>query len=177
MIYESDKHRRRTPRLKGYDYSSDGAYFVTICTYNRECTLGDIINGEMRLNEYGNIVKTVWHGLTHHYKYMELDEFVIMPNHIHGIIILQDAVGAGFKPAPTIKHHGLTEIVRGFKTFSSRSINQRHNTPGTHVWQRNYHEHVIRDEADLHRIRKYIVNNPLQWDMDSENPENIGQRR
>jgi len=174
MIYE---HHRRTTRLKGYDYSSDGAYFVTLCTHNRECIFGHIIDGEMHLNEYGDIIKMVWHGLTYHYKYVELDEFIIMPNHIHGIIILQDAVGAGLKPAPTIKRRGLTEIVRGFKTFSARGINQCRNTPGIHVWQRNYHEHVIRDEADLCRVREYINNNPFQWDMDSENPENIGTRR
>jgi putative transposase len=107
---------------------------------------------------------------------VELDKFVIMPNHIHGIIILQDAVGEGLKPSPTPKRHGLTEIVRGFKTFSAKSINQHRNTPGIHVWQRNYHEHVIRDEADLCKIREYINNNPLQWDMDRENPENIGRR-
>jgi putative transposase len=159
MTNDSNKYRRCTTRLKDYDYSSAGAYFITVCTHNRECFFGYITNGKMHLNEYGDIVKTVLHGLTHHYKYMELDEFVIMPNHIHGIIALQDTVGAVFKPAPTPKRHDLTEIVRGFKTFSARGINQCRNTPGTHVWQRNYHEHVIRNEADLRRIREYIVNN------------------
>ena len=110
---------------------------------------------------------------------MNLDEFAVMPNHVHGIINLTEAinpdVGAGLKPAPTTleaKHHGLTEIVRGFKTFSSRRINQIRSTPGNAVWQRNYYEQVIRDESALHRMREYIVDNPLKWDEDAENPLN-----
>jgi len=117
--------------------------------------------------------------LPHHYPHVALDAFVIMPNHIHGIIVLADptVVGAGFKPAPTMvnKRHRLTEIIRAFKTFSSRRINESHGTPGRPVWQRSYYEHVIRNENDLDEVRKYIVNNPLKWDLDKENPENWGK--
>jgi putative transposase len=174
MTNDSSQPHRRPTRLKNYNYSSVGAYFVTVCTYNRECVLGSIIDGEMHLGEYGRIVEAVWHELPNHYQYVYLDEFIIMPNHIHGIIILQDAVGEGLKPSPTMRRHALTEIIRGLKTFSARGINSSRNTPGKRVWQRSYHEHVIRSGTDLQSIREYTVNNTLQWDLDNENPENIG---
>ena len=159
-------------RLKDYDYSQAGAYFITVCTHNRECLFGEMANGEMRLNGLGEIVKMVLLELTHHYEHVELDEFAIMPNHVHSIIILHDAVGAGLKPAPTIKRHGVPEIVRGFKTFSARHINQTRNTPGARVWQRNYYEHVIRNDDELNQMREYITQNQMQWDLDEENPQN-----
>ena len=117
---------------------------------------------------------TSWHRLFEHYPELKLDAFVAMPNHVHGIIVLVEPTRAGLKPAPTFVYgrHGLAEIVRAFKTFSSRGINQLRGTPGRRVWQRGYYEHVIRNEADLHEIRQYIVNNPLKWDLDEENPEN-----
>ena len=131
----------------------------------------------MMLNNIGQIVQTVWDGLPDHYSHVRLDLFSIMPNHVHGIIILKDdnIVGAGFKPAPTEKRgknkrHGLPEIIRGFKTFSSRRINECRDTKGTTVWQRNYFEHIIRNETELNRIRDYIINNPAQWESDKENP-------
>ena len=133
------------------------------------------MGGEMRLNEFGEMVKRSWDDLVSHYHRVTLDAFVVMPNHVHGIIVLdQEDVGAGFNPAPTdhgfTKRHGLGEIVRGFKTFSARRINQTRATPGTAVWQRNYYEHVIRNEPALNRIRQYIVDNPAKWDTDPENP-------
>lgn len=147
---------RRSIRLKGYDYSRAGAYFVTICSQNRECLFGEIADGEMVLNGVGRVVKAVWCDL---------------PNHFHGIIVLSDNVGAGFKPAPTNKkRHGLPEIIRGFKTFSSRRINEMRRTPGVKLWQRNYYERIIRDENEWNRIREYVVGNPVRWDMDRENP-------
>ena len=177
MRYDPAKHHRRSIRLKGYDYSQAGAYFVTICTRNRECLFGDIVDGEMRLNELGIIVQRTWLDLPNHVGGIVLDAFVIMPNHVHGIITITDrggnTVGAGSEPAPTTRvpnRHGLPEIVRQFKTFSSRRINARRQTPGLPVWQRNYYEHVIRDERSLERIREYIANNPLQWELDRENP-------
>jgi len=129
------------------------------------------------LNDLGKIVDKCWDDLPNHYPHIELDTFVIMPNHIHGIIMLHDDVGAGLKPAPTRKRHGLPEIVRAFKTFSSRHINQIRDTTGTPVWQRNYYEHVIRDETSLNDIRQYIIDNPLRWENDEENPTNITVQR
>lgn len=182
MTYDPERHHRRSIRLQNYDYASPGAYYITLCVKNRECLFGEIVDGTMRLNPYGTIVNAVWHGLPNHYPHVELDAWVIMPNHVHGIIVLADTpVGAGFKPAPTdpakpaptatpTKRHGLPEIVRAFKTFSARRINDMRKTPGTSIWQRNYYEHIVRSEASLNRIRHYIINNPTRWAVDHENP-------
>jgi putative transposase len=111
----------------------------------------------------------VWNELPNHYPCVTCDTFVVMPNHIHGIIVVRDTiVGAGLKPAPT--RHGLPEIIRGFKTFSARRINDLRESPGIPIWQRNYYEHIIRNEEELARIREYTANNPLQWENDRENP-------
>ncbi len=170
-----DKKLRHSIRLKHYDYSQAGAYFVTICTKDKSCLFGEIVDGLMGLNHFGEVVQTCWNDLAKHYPHAESDVFVVMPNHVHGIIVLGDLsdVRAGLKPAPTVvKRCGLSEIIRAFKTFSSRQINElrgRHRIP---VWQRNYYEHVIRNENDLNEIREYIVNNPLKWDLDGDNPDN-----
>jgi REP element-mobilizing transposase RayT len=144
MTYNPDIHHRHSIRLKGYDYSRQGLYFVTICIQNRKCLFGEIINDAMILNECGQIVQMVWDELPQHYANIQLDKFVIMPNHVHGIILIDHAsVGAGFKPAqisdaitnhaneideraglkpaPT-KKHGLPEIVRALKTFSAKKL-------------------------------------------------------
>jgi REP element-mobilizing transposase RayT len=173
--------RRRTMRLQGYDYSQAGAYFITIVTQGRMCLFGDVVDGETRLNDAGRLAQAVWDELPRHYPNVELDAFVIMPNHVHGIIVLVgaglkpalagvgDGLGAGLKPAPT-KCAPLSEIVRAFKTFSARRVNEYRRAPGLSVWQRNYYEHIIRSEKALDRIREYIATNPLQWSMDRENP-------
>ena len=171
-------HRRRSLRLPRFDYTQQGAYFVTICTRNRACLLGDIVEGRMHLSEAGRLAQVAWEDLPHHYPHVQIDVWVIMPNHMHGIVILAEAqateddmpvdVGAGLKPAPT--RHGLPEILRAFKTFSARRINALHNTVGTPFWQRNYYEHIIRNEAALNRIRQYIADNPARWAEDPENP-------
>ena len=187
-------HRRRSIRLRGYDYAQAGFYFVTICVRDRECMFGEVVDNDVRLSKYGTLVAQAWEDLPNHYPHLELDRFVVMPNHFHGIVVLTP-VGAGFKsansdvkpalsdvrsttraglkPAPT-KRHGLPEIVRGFKTFSARRINEIRQTPGTSVWQRNYYEHVIRDESDYDRIAEYIANNPQRWEEDSLHPDNPG---
>jgi len=207
MRYNPEKHHRHSIRLKGYDYTQAGAYFITICTHGRECLFGEVVDGEMRLNEHGRIVQDVWYDLPNHVSNVVLNGFVVMPNHVHGIVIIVNdgVVGAGSEPAPTApaptapaptapaptapaptapaptapaptttKRHGLPEIIRQFKTFSARRINEHRGTTGTPVWQRNYYEHIIRDEASLNRIREYIVNNPLQWALDRENPDFVG---
>src|SRR4030042_6969864 len=165
MTYNPEIHHRRSIRLKGYDYSQTGAYFVTVCVKDRHCLFGDVEQGEMMLNEYGHVVTKCGQDLTNHYAGITLDAFVVMPNHIHCIIVINNNVGAGLKPAPTDKRYGLSEIVRAFKTFSSRYINQIRNTSGIPVWQRNYYEHVIRTDKELNQIREYIVNTPRQWEL------------
>lgn len=180
MAFRREQNHRRSIRLPNYDYSQAGAYFVTICTYNRDCLLGESLGREMTLTHAGQIALECWTDLVNHYPHIEIDEFVVMPNHVHGIIIftnqqrespIAENVEAGFKPAPT-KRHPLSEIVRAFKTFSSRRINQIRDTPGVPVWQRNYYERVIRNEQELDGVRQYIADNPAKWAEDNENPQN-----
>lgn len=203
---KTEKPRRRSLRLTDYDYSQEGAYFVTICSHGREVIFEDA--------RHKKIIEKYWFDLPRHYPHIELDEFVIMPNHVHGIICL---VGAGYddrdtklsrsdkpalpqsgtgadsktaqspprraglpglrpaEPAPTDalqkeKRHSLAEVVRFFKIYSAREINRLRHTTGLPVWQRNYYEHVIRNEESLNKVREYIIANPLQWEMDTENP-------
>jgi len=164
--------------LKHYDYSQAGAYFITLCTHDRQCLFGEIQNGNMRLNHFGQMVADCWLDLPNHYPHIELHESVVMPNHFHGIVVIAGAglkpartepavVGAGFKPAPTDNRHGLPEFVRALKTFSARRINEYRNTRGVPVWQRNYYEHIIRNEAAYLKIADYIQTNPQRWQEDT----------
>jgi len=177
MSYDSDKHQRRSIRLKDYDYSQAGAYFITICTHNKECIFGKVVNGEMVLNKCGKVVQEELDRSAKIRREIELDTFVVMPNHIHGIVVIVESnVGAtGRSPlpkGPTPKSVGA--MMAGFKSAVTRRINDLRGIPYMAVWQRNYYEHVIRNEDDLDEIREYIVNNPLKWDLDSENPNNVG---
>lgn len=192
MSYDSDRHHRRSIRLRGYDYAQAGAYFVTICTKDRACLFGEVVDGEIRPNETGRIVQTTWDRLASHYPGVQIDEFVVMPNHIHGIVVLpgrdddnQHTVGAQFI-APPIgtganpstgainRAPTLGAVVRGFKARITNAINDIRQTPGALVWQRNYYEHIIRDDDDLNRIRQYILDNPARWAFDRENPAVVG---
>ena len=135
---------------------------MTICTHGRQALFGQVIDGHMQLNSLGEIVQGVWFALTEHYAHIHLNEFVVMPNHVHGIIEIEaESVGVGFKPTPT--RHGLSEIVRAFKTFSARRINEKCNTVGNKVWQRNYYEQIIRSEISYLAITEYIQTNPQRW--------------
>lgn len=171
-------------RLEGYDYASAGAYFVTICTEGRICLFGEIVAAEMQLSEIGQIATACWDQLPQHYPRLELDAWVVMPNHVHGIIVLDSgdsglfdkdgsplSVGEGLRPSPAT-HLSLPEVVRAFKSFSARRINEWRGTTGTKVWQRSYYDHIIRSDASLWKFRQYIENNPLQWEMDQLHPGN-----
>jgi hypothetical protein len=155
MGFDLAKPQRRSIRLARYDYTEPGAYFVTVCAWGKKCLFGKVVDGEMQLNRWGESVRETWDRLPRHYPYVELDAFVIMPNHVHGIIFLVGAgfkpallgdpsadeattgrMRAGLKPAPTTRHE-LPEIIRAFKTFSARRINERRRTPGIRLWQRN----------------------------------------
>ncbi|HEU4759378.1 MAG TPA: transposase [Dehalococcoidia bacterium] len=179
--YDPEFHHRRSIRLPNYDYSRSGAYFVTVCTQGRHCLFRDVVDGKVVLNSCGDIVQACWDDLPNHYEQVTLDAFVVMPNHVHGLILISDAivvvVGAGFKPAPTkpapTRRHGLPEIVRAFKTFSSRRINELRGVSGAPVWQRNYYEHIVRHEEELQRIRQYVHENPFKWSEDPDNPSNL----
>lgn len=175
----TDIHHRRSIRLRNYDYSSAGAYFVTICTWQRECLFGDIVDGEMRLNESGNIVLAEWERTPEIRKEIELDMAVIMPNHFLVCIVDGGTVGATRRsplqsrlrqPGPIPRSLGA--FVAGFKSATTKQINIIRANPGCPVWQRNYYERVIRNAEELGRAREYIVNNPLKWALDKENPTN-----
>ena len=167
MKYDSQIHHRKSVRIPGYDYTQDGWYFVTICTHNHNVLLGNVVNGEMVLNEYGQIVSKIWKWLPEQYKYIKLHEWIIMPNHLHGIIEYHNDGRGGSRTAPTdIKIKPLGRIIGAFKTVSTKHINKIQNTPGHKLWQRNYYEHIIRNEKDLNRIGEYIIYNPLKWPED-----------
>ena len=168
MNYNPQIHHRRSIRLKNYDYASSGAYFVTIVTHGRQCLFGAIVDGAMRLNEWGAIVCDEWLKTEIIRPRVQLDVFVIMPNHIHGIIIVNDVDGCcrgTLQRAPTIEQFGkptsdsIPTIIRLFKSATTKRINEYRNTPAVSVWQRNYYEHIIRNETEWQRIRQYIANN------------------
>ena len=191
MKNNPDNHHRQSIRLKGYDYSRAGAYFITVCMQNRACLFGNVVDGKMILNNAGRMVQTVWDELPNRFYNIKLDEYVIMPNHIHGIISIvgaplvgaQTTVGtritagdlterAGTRPAPT----GLGDIVGAFKSITTheyiRDVKQHGWPPfADKLWQRNYYEHIVRNDDELKRIREYIINNPMQWGFDRENPD------
>jgi len=175
MQYAPQIHHRRSIRLKNYDYASSGVYFVTIVTHQRQCLFGAIVDGAMRLNEFGEIVCDEWLKTEIIRPRVQLDVFVIMPNHIHGIIIVNDVDGCcrgTLQRAPTIEQFGkptsdsIPTIIRLFKSATTKRINEYRNTPAVSVWQRNYYEHIIRNETEWQRIRQYIANNPIHWKND-----------
>ena len=171
--------------MKEYDYSHPGAYFITICTQNKECLLGEITNGKMELNIAGQIIKKWWLELPHKFPNIKNDEHIIMPNHFHGIItIVETNVGADLRVCPENQgeHIGspLRKIIQWFKTMTTNEYIRgvKHNgllSFHRKFWQRNYYEHVIRNEDELNKIREYIRNNPLRWHFDRENPKRIAK--
>lgn len=189
MSDDTARHHRRSIRLRGYDYTQAGANFITIVTSNRQSFVGNVANGEMRLNEIGTLARDCWLAIPAHHPHADLDEFVIMPNHVHGVIVIEndpnaDVIRRGVQlnaPTNDIKprdpnnpfsvmsphRRSLGVIIRTFKgavTTMCRSLNRY-----DFGWQRNYYEHIIRNEFDLERIREYIFNNPRNWQTDVEN--------
>jgi putative transposase len=162
---------RRSIRLKEFDYSQPGLYFVTIVTHQRKCVFGEVADGSVQLSEAGRVVNEMWHGLPERFPDASADLFVVMPNHVHVIVnvgaqfIAPGGAGEGaMNRAPT-----LGQIIRSVKAAATHRLRQ---TRGLEfVWQRNYYEHVIRDEEALNRIRQYILDNPTRWELDPENPD------
>jgi len=179
MSYDPFKHHRRSVRLQGFDYSKPGAYFVTIDTHRHLSLFGEIADGVVRLNEWGKIARAEWIRTASIRHEITLDEFIVMPNHFHAIVNIMECgnglVGAtGRSPLRPGMPHGpanksLASLIAGYKSAVTARVNQLRGTPGALVWQRNYHEHIIRDMDELSRIRKYIRDNPAQWDFDTEN--------
>ena len=182
-------HRRRSIRLQGYDYTQTGAYFVTIVTRHKLCLFGTVNDGRVLLNALGQLMDEVWQWLGQRYPYVELDQYVVMPNHLHGIIVLADNADSdsdlvsgrtsGRRPsstAPTKRRKSLGSLVGAFKTVGTRRANLARGTESQVIWQRNFYERVIRNERELNSIREYIMNNPLAWELDNENPSNATGR-
>lgn len=183
MEYDPEIHHRRSIRLPGYDYSGEGAYFVTICTHQKKHMFGEVVEGEMKPNECGEIIALYWNHLSRRYPSIELDEFVLMPNHIHGIIRIVGAIhesplrsiretpAGAIHESPLRKRRKmlLSKIVGYFKMNTAKRINETRNTPALAVWQRNYYEHIVRNDDELNKIRDYIATNPLRWSTDPEN--------
>lgn len=197
--FNPDIHHRRSIRLRDYDYARDGVYYVTVCVHGRECLFGEITDEGMRLSCFGEIVREEWMRSAEIRKEIVLDEFVVMPNHLHGIMVINGGVGATGPVArngdaddngddghdratrregdPAGRPYGpvsgsVGAIIGQFKSIATKRINALRDNPGCPVWQRNYHERVIRTERELAAIREYIVNNPAQWALDQENPAN-----
>jgi REP element-mobilizing transposase RayT len=188
LEYNPDKHSRHSIRLPGFDYARPGAYFVTVCTQGRECLFGEVVNGAMVPNAVGKMVQSVWNELPRHYPGVNIDASVVMPNHLHGIIMLT-AVGAGPRACPdngracpdngqpqgVAPTMSLINVVHRFKSLTTARY--RHGVVQWNwrpffgrLWQRNYYERIIRKDDELSCIRQYIADNPKQWDMDRENP-------
>lgn len=196
MKYNREIHHRRSQRLKGFDYASPGFYFVTLLTHSRDCLFGEIIRDNIRLTDSGQMIKIEWEHLSHRFKNIVLDQYVIMPNHIHGIIGI-----IGDSPFQTINDYSknperfinktgfvqntfgtpvnsISRMIQGFKSITTnkyiKSV-RTHRWPDfeKHLWQRNFFDRIIRDREELKKIRAYIVNNPSNWESDEDNPKNI----
>ncbi|RPJ47970.1 MAG: transposase [Chloroflexi bacterium] len=165
MPYDPQKHHRRSIRIQGIDYSEPGAYYITIVTDNRAGILSTIRDGAIVLSLAGKAFFQIWQNLPRHYHHLALGDIVIMPNHIHAVLYLN--------PGNIQPEAAISEIIRALKSYSARRINSLRHTPGKSVWQRDYFERIIRDQEELDRIREYILTNPLQWELDQENPENL----
>ncbi len=178
---------RKSNRLKGYDYTAAGYYFVTICVDKWQCMFGDIIDGKMQLNHYGLIVEQEWLNTEKIRDNVELDEFVVMPNHFHGVIIITRS-GMARHATTGARYHAqtmderqfgkpmarsLSTIIGSFKSAVTRAVNLLGDTPGDTLWQRSFYDRIIRNEKELFNIRQYIINNPLKWEMDREKPLNL----
>ena len=154
---------RKSPRRPSIDYSTAGYYFVTVCSHNREAFFGEVVNDQMRLNPAGQAIEDIWADIPRQFNQVKLDAFVIMPNHIHGIIILEGGIS-------------LSRVVQAFKSIATHAYVRGVHKQGwkkfdQNLWQRSFYDHVIRNQKDLLRIQEYILNNPLQWAMDNENPD------
>lgn len=183
--YDPKKHRRRSIRLKGYDYSQVGSYFITICCANHECRFGFVANDEMMFNDYGKIAHQEWIRLKERFPRFQLDVFQIMPNHMHAILVLDDLVGATLAVNPddgvetndrscddraqASRPPMVGDIIGAYKSLvvnECLSIYKSRNEIMGKLWQRNYYEHIIRNQQSYQKISNYIINNPVHWQTD-----------
>ncbi|MBI4287427.1 MAG: transposase [Chloroflexi bacterium] len=184
----SDIPGRRSVRLPSYDYTQPGAYFITIATQDRDPLFGRVVDGAAILGRYGEIARPCWQRIPAHFRGAHTDMFVIMPNHVHGIIVIDLGTVPIDRDAPTMSgilarlcgpvteyfgrptQHSLPTIVRSFKSAVTKQINELRHTASAPVWQRGYYEHVVRSDEELEEIREYIASNPAEWALDGDNP-------
>ncbi len=164
----SQPPQRKSIRLKNYDYSQNGAYFITVCTQNRDYLFGEIIDEKMKLNDAGRMIDKQWHELPKRFNHISLDEYVVMPNHLHGIIVIRT----------TEANTNISNIVGAFKSITTheyiKGVKNSNWPPfDKKIWQRNYYEHVIRNDESLYETREYIINNPMNWQQDNMNRLNV----
>lgn len=175
MVYDARKHHRRSIRWFAYDYAQAGAYFLTIFTADRQGPLGQVEDAEVRLSRQGQIAAACWRAIPEHFEDVALDAFVVMPNHVHGIVVIGDGRARHASPLPAtpkgLGRRSVGSIVGAYKSVVCRRVNAIGGTPGAALWQRNYYEHVIRNERQLNHIRRYIADNPSDWMLDHENPQ------
>ena len=181
-MYRERSKERKPNRLERYDYSRPGYYFVTICVKDMARCFGEVVDGKMKLNGFGEIVVDQWLWLKNRYPYIDIDEYIVMPNHVHGIVIIKpvgtgrdcmnkhdfrnNAVGTG-RDLSLQKIKPLSGIIGAFKTRSSKYI---HKYGNYHFrWQRSFYDRIIRNEAELNKLRRYVKNNPLKWHLDRNN--------
>jgi REP element-mobilizing transposase RayT len=168
--------QRKPNRLKYFDYSNAGWYYVTICTKDHQHKFGSVINEKMILNETGKAADKMWLNIPAHYPFAELDEYIIMPNHIHGIIIIDyDIVGDEYlrplqENTRSLHRTNLSNVIKGFKIGVTNWC--KLNNHSDFKWQRSFYDRIIRNEIELFNIRKYIKQNPLKWDLE-KNIENL----
>jgi putative transposase len=179
MPLNASLHHRKSTRLKGWDYSNPGIYFVTLCVQDRACLFGEIIDGKMVMTDAGRYAKKCWMDIPSHFPAVELDEFVIMPNHIHRILMLRDVGANNHSPLQNPKKSSGTSktigsVIRGFKIGVTKWF--RGVVPDGVAWQRSFYDHIGRNEQELFRIRRYIRNNPFNWESDKEDPYNKSPR-
>jgi len=178
MTYDPTRHHRRSIRLPAYDYAQPGAYFLTVVAHQRQCLFGEIVDGQVLASPCGEAVVQEWLRSTQIRREIQLDAFVVMPNHIHGIVIIGEPIVVGAHGRAPLLHRAplhrpprsVGSFVAGFKSAVAKRINELRGTPGLPVWQRSYYEHIIRDEEELNRVRQYIADNPARWQQDPENP-------
>jgi putative transposase len=193
MRYNPERHHRRSIRLRGYDYSKGGVYVVTILTANREHLFGEIVDAEMQYSDYGMIAAREWEKSAVIRAEIDLDAWIIMPNHVHGIVVLTEDEQSirvreqvyEMEPAAIEDAQGrrgtmnksLSSFVQGYKAAVTTRINTLRQVRGEPVWQRNYYERIVRDADEYNRFRKYIINNPAYWERDKENRNRVKMRR
>ena len=179
QMINDERARRKLLRLVGYHYRQCGYYYLTLCTQNRHCLFGRVHRGEMILNDAGKMVHEIWSDIPKKYRGFGNDLFVLMPNHLHGILLKYNDGGPTQGSAPTLI---LSDVVRYFKMFTTRIYikgvrEKRFAAFDRRLWQRNYYEHVIRNETALNRIRQYMIENPLKWSEDQWSDPHVGPHK